>query len=263
MAWVTLTVGQIQQGKTTLALYQAIHESRRVIVLDLARAKPFDRITPAWQFRHWAPLARWLVNDSANYRRWCLTLRSDEPMEYVALLQAAPKMREVLLLVDELPKLLSVPEAVGPVTRVAQTGANMGGGRGVRLRITAQRPLNVPPNIRSQAERIESFRQREPGDLAWLEQFAGEAFATEVAGLGSHQWRSFPPNEGARTGRAGDESRSLAGRRGDRAGDPGGPPAPGEVQPGEQGTPAVQVGAGRGASGASDAGDGLSPLNPE
>lgn len=188
---VTLITGMPQQGKTTLALYLARREWSRVIVLDFIRSRALSGVTPA--FHSWAALAHWLANASARSPRWCVALRSAEAADYAALLKAARYLRHVLLLCDEAPRICTVPDALLPLVEAAQVGAHFGGGTGVGLFLTAQRPMNVPPDVRSQAERCISFRQREPADLEWLAKSFDRDFATQLPLLADHRYAEYPP----------------------------------------------------------------------
>lgn len=188
---VTIISGMPQQGKTTLALYKARREWSRVIVLDFIRSRALRDVTPA--FQSWAALAHWLAYASGRSPRWCVALRSAEAADYAALLKAAKYLRRVLLLCDEAPRICTVPGALEPLVEAAQVGAHFGGGTGVGLFLTAQRPMNVPPDVRSQAERCISFRQREPADLEWLAKSFDRDFATQLPLLADYRYAEYPP----------------------------------------------------------------------
>lgn len=51
----------------------------------------------------------------------------------------------------------------------------LGRHRGVSLLVTAQRPMSVPIDLRSQATRIISFAQHEGADVDWLKNYFGNA----------------------------------------------------------------------------------------
>ncbi len=211
---VTLIVGMPQQGKSTLALYKARREWARVIVLDFVRSRTFDGICPT--FQSWAALAHWLAHASARSPRWCVALRSAEPQDYVGVLRAAKHLRRVLLVCDETGRICTVPGALEPLVEAAQVGAHFGGGTGVGLYLTAQRPINVPPDVRSQAERVISFRQREPADLEWLAKSFDREFSAQLPLLADHRYAEYPPvspSEDAHEHGQGDRDRSRDGSR--------------------------------------------------
>lgn len=192
-ARVTLFCGNTQQGKSTLALWLALREWPRVIVLDSARARVFDRISAGGHFATWRELARWLRDDAAAFQRWAVTLRSKDPADYAAALRCAEHMRRVLIVCDEAHKLVRMDGVREPMELVALTGAHFGGGAGVGLYMATPRPGSVPINIRSQAERVITFRQREPRDIAWLAEWSGnEEWAASVAGLADHCHTTWP-----------------------------------------------------------------------
>lgn len=189
---VTLVCGQSQQGKSTLALWLALREYPRVIALDLVRTKPFAPIAPA--FTDWPDMARWLSRTAPRHARWCVALRTRRRPDYVSALAAAPHYRGLLLLCDETPRLCTIPGALDPLIECAQVGAHFGDGAGVALLLVAQRPMNVPPDVRSQVERVVSFRQKEAADLSWVSGHTTPEFAAQLAELPDHHWLSYPPD---------------------------------------------------------------------
>lgn len=195
-ARVTLICGNTQQGKSTLALRLALREWPRVIVLDSARSRVFDRISAGGQFASFRALALWLAGAGRGMARWCIALRSKEPRDYAEVLRCAEYMRGVLILCDETHKLCRMGQEVQkPLELCALTGAHYGNGVGVGLYMVAQRPGSVPINIRSQAERVITFRQREPRDIAWLTEWSGdEIWAASIAGLADHHHTEWPAN---------------------------------------------------------------------
>lgn len=50
----------------------------------------------------------------------------------------------------------------------------LGRHRGVSLIVTAQRPVSIPIDLRSQASRVVSFSQHEGADMDWLRDYFGE-----------------------------------------------------------------------------------------
>lgn len=213
---VTLVCGRTQQGKSTLALRMALDEWPRVIVLDSARSRVFDRIAPGGQFETWPQLAAWLLGPGSSIARWCVALRSKSPDDYAAVLRAAEHFRGILLLCDETHKLCRMAGVVEPLELAALTGAHYGGGVGVGLYMVAQRAMSVPINVRSQADRIISFRQEEPRDRRWLVEWgASEEFAASVAALPEHQYLTYPPTLTVREERS-DEVAALGDNRGRR-----------------------------------------------
>lgn len=190
---VSLIVGRTQQGKSTLALRMAVQEFPRVIVLDSARTRVFDQVAPSGQFATWKEMAAWLMSSSSKAPKWCIALRSKNPDDYAALLLAAEHFRGVLLLMDETHKLCRMDGVMHPLELVALTGAHYGNGAGVWLYMLAQRPTSVPINVRSQADRLITFRQQEPRDRDWLVDWGTtQEFADEVGRLPDHQYLIYP-----------------------------------------------------------------------
>lgn len=192
---VVLVLGKAQQGKTTLAYRLTSHTSRRLLVLDPVRSRPLtDAIgqRDAEPFSTWAALAAFLASESAN-GAWRAVLRSVNESDYARALQAAPYYCHVTLLVDEALWFVDSAACFPALVRCARANAHFGGGIGVPLWLTAQRPMDVPPDIRSQATQVVSFRQEEPADLKFLSERFGPSFAESVAGLGDHRWNADPP----------------------------------------------------------------------
>lgn len=199
MARVTLISGQIQTGKTTLALELLKRECVRGLILDPVRSKPFTLHQPPLRMvTSWRDLTQFLGSPEAR-GRWIVCLRSREQDDYFYALEAAPHYRHVTLLVDEGLWFAQDQDLMEPVVRCCRMNAHFGGkangedATGMPLLITAQRPGDLPPDVRSQADRWFSFRQEEPRDLLYLSERCSPDFATQVAGLGPHQWLSFPP----------------------------------------------------------------------
>jgi len=190
---VTLIVGKTQQGKSTLALQMALKEFPRIIVLDSARTKVFNKIAEGGHFTTWQELAQWLMSEASKHPRWCVALRSKNPEDYAAVLRGSEYFRGILLLLDETHKLARMEGVMEPLELVALTGAHYGDGAGVWLYMVAQRPTSVPINIRSQADRIVTFRQQEPRDREWLVQWGTtQEFADRVGNLPDHKHLIYP-----------------------------------------------------------------------
>jgi len=193
---VTLIVGRTQQGKSTLALKLAVQEFPRIVILDSARTRVFDQVAPAGQFSTWKQMATWLMSDAAKAPRWCIALRSKDPEDYAALLRASEHFRGVLILMDETHKLCRMEGVQEPLELVALTGAHYGNGAGVWLYMLSQRPTSVPINVRSQADRIITFRQQEPRDRDWLVNWGTtQEFADRVGQLPDHAYLIYPTAE--------------------------------------------------------------------
>lgn len=222
MARVTLVVGQAQQGKTTLALAILRREAVRGLILDPVRSKPFTNLPGARTVSSWMELCTFLGKPEAN-GRWIVVLRSLEFTDYIWAVRAAPYYRHVTLLVDEGLTFAQDRDAYDPLVKLCRMNAHFGGGLGVPALITAQRPMDLPADVRSQADRWYSFRQEEPRDLQFLSERCSPNFADQVAGLGPHQYLTFPP---AATLEGADNEQAESGR-GLRAGSSGraGPPA--------------------------------------
>lgn len=193
MARVTLVVGQAQQGKTTLALALLQKEAVRGLILDPVRSKPFTNLPGAREVTSWAALCTFLKSNEAN-SRWMLLLRSMDFEDYIWTVRAAPFYRHVTLLVDEGLTFAQDKDAYDPLVKLCRMNAHFGGGLGVPCIITAQRPMDLPADVRSQADRWFSFRQEEPRDLQFLSERCSPDYAERVAGLAPHQYLSFPPS---------------------------------------------------------------------
>jgi hypothetical protein len=225
---VTLFCGQTQSGKSTLALRMALDEYARTVVLDSARARVFDRISEGGRFDTWGEMRQWIAGPGLNLRRWCIALRSKNPTDYARMLADSEYLCGVLILCDETHKLCRMGGVREPLELVALTGAHYGNGRGVALYMVTQRATGVPINVRSQAERVISFKQREPADLKWLAESCGEEFSAKVAALNEHDYLIWPSAGGeqdhaAGNKEAGDVGTGGTGGRGAavRAGDDG------------------------------------------
>lgn len=229
---VTLFCGKTQQGKSTLALHMALREWSRTIVLDSARSKVFNRIAPGGHFASWSDMAKWIQTEGGRIPRWCIALRSKRPDDYAAVLRCAEHMRGILLFCDETHKLCRMEGVREPLELVALTGAHYGGGAGVGLYMVTQRPGSVPINVRSQAERVITFRQSEPRDIAWLQEWSGsEEWAASVAGLADHHHAVWPANVTVTKGNNHEVAALGDNRGGHRAGVGGsGADVPGNVR---------------------------------
>jgi hypothetical protein len=222
MERVTLVCGMAQQGKTTLAL-RIVEDSDapRVIILDPVRSKPFNHI--ALQWRSWAELAAFLHSDASG-GKWIGCLRSIESSDYTAALHAARYYRHTTLLVDEALTFASDPEALPPLVVAARANAHFGNGIGVPLVLTAQRPGDLPPDVRSQVTGWYSFRQEEPRDLQYLSLRCSPDFALRVAELEPHKYLVFPPTEAAVNGDSYEQGEARSGIRAGGARGAGVPP---------------------------------------
>lgn len=215
---VVLVLGKAQQGKTTLAYKLVKNTSQRTLVLDPVRSKPLTESIgqqDAGAFSTWAELAAFLASDSAS-GKWCAVLRSTSEADYARALQAAPYYRHVTLLVDEALWFVDSGSCYEPLKRCARANAHFGGGVGVPLWLTAQRPMDIPPDIRSQATQVISFRQEEPRDLAFLSERFSPSFAESVAELNDHRWLADPPlSKEVSYGTLGQGGNGRHSRRGD------------------------------------------------
>lgn len=191
---VVLVLGQAQTGKTTLAWRLLKRLAPRVLALDPVRSKPLTAAVSqrdAVAFLSWAALASFLAGESQP-RNWRAVLRSPEENDYAMTLHMAPYFRHVTILADEALWLFG-SAANTPLIKCSRANAHFGGGIGVPLWLTAQRPMDIPPSVRSQADQIISFRQAEPRDLGFLSERCTPDFAECVAALGPHQWAAYPP----------------------------------------------------------------------
>lgn len=167
-----------------------------MLVLDPVRSKPLSRAVEAQDavpFSTWEGLAAFLVSEESS-KTWRCILRSQDEADYASALSAAKYLRHVDLFVDEGFWFCSSVELRGLLVHVARANSHFGDGIGVPLWITAQRPMDLPPDIRSQADCVISFRQEEPRDLAFLSERCSPEFAESVAELGTHKWAIYPPS---------------------------------------------------------------------
>lgn len=163
----------------------------RLLILDPVRSKPFTALIRkgAHQFATWTELSRFLA--SAN-GRWVAVLRSMDSSDYTKALENAQFLRHATVLADEALTLVSDTETREKLTKVARANAHFGNGIGVPLWVTAQRPMDLAPNVRSQATCFISFRQDEPSDLTFLAQRCNAEFAEKISQLNGHEWLSYP-----------------------------------------------------------------------
>lgn len=187
---VTLVAGQPRQGKTTLALAVARREAARLLVLDPERSRVLSCIKGV---ASWPLLAKWLVSPEASSATWEIRLASPNPSDYAAALRHAEYYRRVTLLLDEAWHFTD-SEGLPHLTRAARASAHFGGGIGVNLVMTAQRPYDLPPDVRSCFTRLMVFQTREPTDLDYItKRFTLDPEVTaRVAGLAPHEFLEFP-----------------------------------------------------------------------
>lgn len=194
---VTLVAGQPRQGKTTLALATARREAVRLVVLDPVRSAALASVRGV---DSWTALAKWLASPNAAGDRWEIALRSDEPADYAAALRYAKHYRFVAILIDEVLTFTSDRDALPWLVKAARASAHFGGGAGVTLYMTAQRPYDIPPDVRACLTRLMVFATREPGDLEYIARFTLDPeLAARVAGLAAHEFLEFPPTTERRT----------------------------------------------------------------
>lgn len=185
---VTAVVGMHQYGKTTLAL-KLLADRPRLLVLDPKRTKAL-RSVPGES--SWGALRQRLATEDGP---WRVALRSQSEADYAEALAAVERLRYATLLVDEALWFMDDPEAGRRLVHVARTNAHFGGGIGVPLWLTAQRPMDVPPDIRSQVDCWISFYQDEPADLDYLRKKCGRRFAETLPTLPKYAWRVWPEGE--------------------------------------------------------------------
>lgn len=225
---VTLVAGMPRQGKTTLALEVARREAHRLLVLDPARSEVLASVEG---FGSWAELATWLQTPAAD-GKWERALRSKEPADYALTLRHLEYLRHTTVLVDEVLTFTGDLEALPWLTKAARTSAHYGGGTGLNLLMTAQRPKDVPPDVRAMVTRLFMFQTREPGDLEWLAKFTQDPSIVERVGeLPAHAWLEYPSS--TREGDTNDEHerQGAAVGNGRRGAAVGAVPAGAEVQP--------------------------------
>lgn len=195
---VTLVAGMAQTGKTTLALQEVQRQAARVLILDPANSKPFET-KHVKKLRTWKQLAYFIVNDG-NAPSWVVALRSEEPRDYVEALEHARCYRHVTVLVDEALIFVQDKEALPWLIKAARTNAHFGQGVGVPFWFTAQRPTDLPTDIRSQMTQFYTFRHEEPRDLQFIAERCSPSFAQQVAALEGHEWLAWPQNHSAAKG---------------------------------------------------------------
>lgn len=200
---VTLIAGRPQQGKTTLALALANREARRLLVLDPARSRVLGSVTT---LTSWSKLALWLGTPGASADRWAVALRSKEPADYAETLRHLEYLRYCTVLVDEVLTFTSDPEAAPWLRKAARTSAHFGDGTGLNILMTAQRPGDIPPDVRATITRLCCFQTLEPADLEWIAKFSQDpSFAERVAGLAPHSYLTYPAASSQQEGSPSDE----------------------------------------------------------
>jgi len=213
-----------QEGKTTFAFTKLLASADRLFVLDPVRSRPFNakaedaeagmRPADVRVFRSYDEVAAFLLSGEAR-GKWRIMLRSENEDDYVRAIRYARHYRHVTLLVDEALVFTDNDEALEPLIKASRMGAHFGGGTGLTMWITAQRPMDLPRDIRSQLTQCYSYRQTEPGDLDFLAKKFSPEFAAAVAGLAPHHVVMFPPDQkAAREGRQGELEALDRGRRG-------------------------------------------------
>lgn len=141
--------------------------------------------------KSWAELVAFLVSEEAN-GRWSVSLTSLNEEDYFVALAAVQHLRHVTLFVDEALWFTSSRDLCERLVKVARANAHFGHGIGVPLWMTCQRPLDLPPDVRSQLEQVISFAQREPRDIQFLSERFNPTFADGVRRLSGHDWLSCP-----------------------------------------------------------------------
>jgi DNA helicase HerA-like ATPase len=194
---VVAVLGMAQTGKTTLALKLLLRklDVARLVVLDPVRTKPLRRLEPqvlVVECKTWKDTASFLSGPAGAAERWVVAVRAQEMAEYAEVLRCAPFYRHVTLLVDEALTFAEAKETRDYLVKVARANSHFGDGLGVPLWLTAQRPMDLPTDIRSQVSQWVSFRQEEPADLDLLAKRCSRDFAAQVAGLGPHEWVAYP-----------------------------------------------------------------------
>lgn len=161
-----------------------------MLVLDPERSKVLSQIQAV---SAWASLASWLASDKAAVESWEMRLASPNPSDYAQVIRYAEHYRRVLLLLDEAWHFTD-SEALPWLARAARASAHFGGGIGVNLVMTVQRPYDLPPDIRSCVTRLYIFQTREPTDLDYItKRFTLDPEVTaRVAGLAPHEFLEFP-----------------------------------------------------------------------
>jgi hypothetical protein len=190
---VTLVAGMPRQGKTTLALAVARKEAKRLLVLDPTRSTVMATVQGV---PNWPTLSQWLVTPGAASNRWAVALRSGDPADYVELLRHLKYLRHTTVLVDEALTFTSDADALPQLIKAARTGAHYGDGTGLNLILTAQRPVDLPRDMRAVITRLYIFQTREPGDLEWIAKYTQQPeLAERVAGLAPHHFVEYPATD--------------------------------------------------------------------
>ena len=120
-------------------------------------------------------VAAWAEKPPAEFR-----IGVYNPYDTDVLTAAAYVVGNCMLVLEEISTLYKIGARIdGPLQEAVLLGRH----RRLSILAIAQRASYVPVTLRSQASRIVSFRQQEPTDLKWMEEFLGKENAQSLPTL--------------------------------------------------------------------------------
>lgn len=208
---VTLVLGKTYTGKSTLIRRELTKRpsGSRAFIFDPAASDALDGLP---EIRTRSGARRFLTGD-ASRGGWIRAVRFADPLDYAWLASTVNAWRGVTWVLDDAARLMRLEAIRDAAAIVAVSGRHMGGGAGVELWCVCHRPTNVHPDVRAQIERVYSFTQTEPRDVAQLADWCGSEFASRVAALPPGDWIAWPWYEEALRGRAPSRAPSRRARK--------------------------------------------------
>lgn len=129
-----------------------------------------------------------------NYseKSWAVVWTPKSNDEIPRFLAICYEMRDVWLIIEEcnISHLGNVRDPDPNFINLVNFGRN----RNISMIAVAKRPAQVTRDLTSQADIIISFRQDEPNDIKYLQEFCGRDVDRQVRNLGDHDWRIVYPN---------------------------------------------------------------------
>lgn len=192
-AGVTAYFGQTRSGKTTLLRreLEAVR-GRRAVIFDPRGSDSLNGLRE--------------IGSREGARRYfgaargpgVAVVRFSRVDDYVWLARTVYYWRSCVWVLDDAAAQLEHREIAEVAIEAARAGRHFGRrgqertGYGVELWVSAHRPIDIPPGVRAQVERIRSFRQTSPDDLKRLRDWTTPEFAEAVRCLEGHQHVSWP-----------------------------------------------------------------------